>query len=225
MKHHVFDISHRPLSCLMWDRKAWSLQNVFGARGVGLDPGNWVLFSMIQVLIHIRNKNEIPLPEDVTESLARIDVAQEVNPNMQLGAQRLQYVGDILEAIGGICNPWEEASKAMRKEMKSKDFRLSSNKFVETRDMMEQLIHEMTNVIHYVHRSYPENSEYHTLQLLVGVISRRDHEGDDAGEKDLKCSRKRMKREGEACSHDWKGANDDDETEAEVESPKAKDES
>ena len=202
MKHHVFDISHRPSSCLMWDRKAWSLQNFFVARGVGLDPGNWVLFSMTQVLIHIRNKIGIPLPDDVTEDLARIDVAQEVNPNMKLGGKRLEYVSDILEAIGGICNPWQVTSKAMMKEMKSKDFRLSPNKFDETRDMMVQLAREMKNFIHYVHRSYPENSEYHTLQLLVGIISRRDHEGDDAGEKDAKDTGKTMKREGETCSHE-----------------------
>ena len=190
MKHHVFDISHRPSSCLMWDRKAWSLQNFFVARGVGLDPGNWVLFLMTQVLIHIRNKIEIPLPEDVTEDLARIDVAQEVNPNMKLGRKRLEYVSDILEAIGGICNPWQVTSKAMVKEMKSKDFRLSSNMFDETRDMMGQLAREMNNFMRSVHRSYPENIEYHTLQLLVGIISRGDDEGDDASEKDAKDTEK-----------------------------------
>ena len=175
---------------------------------------------MIQVLIHIRNKHEIPLFDDVKEALARIDVAQEMKPNMRLGTKILEYVGDILEAIGGICNPWQVTSKAMMKDMKSEDARLIPDKFDETRDMMGQLAREMKNFTHYVHRSYPENGEYHILQLLVGIISRPDHEGDDAGEKDAKDTGKMMKREGETCSQEWKGANDDGITEAEVKSPK-----
>ena len=78
--------------------------------------------------------------------------------------------------------------------MKSKDARLSPIKFDETRDMMGQLAREMKNFTHYVPRSYPENSEYHTLQLLVGIISRPDHEGDDAGEKDAGDTEKMMER-------------------------------
>ena len=85
--------------------------------GVGMDPGNWILFLMFQVLIHIRNKTKISLPGDVTEHLARINVAQEVSPNMKLGPKRLEYVGDILEAIGGICHPWASTSSKMIKEM------------------------------------------------------------------------------------------------------------
>ena len=196
MKHHVFDIFHRPSSCLMWDRKAWSLQNFFVARGARLDPGNWVLFSMTQVLIHIRNKIGIPLPDDVTEDLARIDVAQEVNPNMKLGAKSLEYAGDILEAIGGICNPWQVTSKAMIKEMKSKDFRLSSNMFDETHDMMGQLARKMKNFMRSVHRLYPENIEYHALQLLVEIISRGDNKQDDASEEDAKNTEKNYEARG-----------------------------
>ena len=96
----------------------------------------------------------------------------------------MEYAGDILEAIGGICNPWQVTSTAMMKAMKSKYARLSRNKFDETRDLMGQLAREMKHSTHCVHRSYPENSGYKTLQLLVGIISRPDHEGDDAGEKD-----------------------------------------
>ena len=56
MKHHVFNTCERPLSCFMWDRKAWSHQNFFVTLGVALDPGNWILFLMFQVLLHIRKK-------------------------------------------------------------------------------------------------------------------------------------------------------------------------
>ena len=49
-------------------------------------------------------------------------------------------------------------------------------KFDETRDTMGQLAREMKHFTSCVHRSYPEKSEYHTLQLLLGIISRRDHE-------------------------------------------------
>ena len=106
--------------------------------------------------------------------------------------------------------------------MQSEDNRLSPNKFDETREMMGKLAREMKNFIHYVHRSYPENSEYHTLQLLVGIvnfihyvhrsypenseyhtlqlvvgiISHRDHAGDDAGEKGRKGYRKNDKARG-----------------------------
>ena len=59
MEHHVFDTFHRPSSCLEWDRKAWSHQSFFLEQGVALDPGNWVLFLMFKLLIHIRNKKEI----------------------------------------------------------------------------------------------------------------------------------------------------------------------
>ena len=128
----------------------------------------------------------MPLFDDVKEALARIDVAQDMKPNMRLGTKRLEYVGDILEAIGGICNPWQVTSKAMMKEMRSTYARLSPIKFDETRDMMGQLAREMKHFTACVHRSYPENSEYHTRQLLVGIISRPDHEGDDAGENDAK---------------------------------------
>ena len=120
----------------MWDRKVWSHQNFFVALGVGLDPGNWILFLMFQVLVHIRNKTGVSLPDDVTEHLARIDVAQEVSLNMKLGWKRMEYVGDILEAIGGICHPWQATSLTMVKEMKSKEAVLSRIKFDKTRDMM-----------------------------------------------------------------------------------------
>ena len=46
--------------------------------------------------------------------------------------------------------------------------------------MMGQLARDMKHFTSCVHRSYPEKSEYHTLHLLLGIISRRDHEGDDA---------------------------------------------
>ena len=59
MKHHVFNTWERPLSCVMWDRKAWSQQNFFMTLGVALDPGNWILFLMFQVLLHIRKKGPI----------------------------------------------------------------------------------------------------------------------------------------------------------------------
>ena len=120
---------------------------------------------------------------------------------MKLGGKRLEYVSDILEAIGGICNPWQVTSKAMVKEMKSKDFRLSSNMFDETHDMMGQLAREMKNFMRSVHRLYPENIEYHALQLLVEIISRGDNKGDDASEQDAKDTEKKtMKREGDTCS-------------------------
>ena len=40
-----------------------------------------------------------------------------------------------------------------------------------------------------------------------------------------KIQEKTMKREGDTCSHEWKGANDEGVTEAESKSPKVKDES
>ena len=70
---------------------------------------------MFQVLLHIRNNLGIPLPEDITEDLARMDVAQGVRPNMKLRQKKLEYDSDILEAISGICNPWQVTSKAMVK--------------------------------------------------------------------------------------------------------------
>ena len=62
MKHHVFNTWERPLSCVMWDRKAWSQQNFFVTLGVALDPSNWILFLMFQVLLHIRKKKAYCYP-------------------------------------------------------------------------------------------------------------------------------------------------------------------
>ena len=62
MEPHKYDTWQRPLSCLNWDRKAWSHQNFFVALGVGLDPGNWILFLMFQVLLHIRKKMDHRYP-------------------------------------------------------------------------------------------------------------------------------------------------------------------
>ena len=225
MRHHVFDIYQRPLSCLMWDRKAWSHQNFFVHLGVGLDPGNWILFLMIQVLIYIRNKHEIPLFDDVKEALARIDVAQDMKPDMKLGTKRLEYSGDVLEAIGGICNPWQVTSKAMMKDMRSEDARLVPDKFDETRDMMGQLALEIKTFAYYVYRSHPENSEYYTLLLLLGLVSPSDHEEHDAGAKDAGDTDKMMDREGKTCSQERKGANDDSIAKAEIKSSEEKDKS
>ena len=122
----------------------------------------------------------------MTEDLAQQDVAQRVSPNLKLGAKRIEYVGDIVEAVGGICHPWQKASSSMRRLMISTDDSISRIKFNETRDMMGQLAREMKDFTACVHRSYPEKSEYHTLQLLLEIISRPDHEGDDAGEKNTK---------------------------------------
>ena len=105
---------------------------------------------------------------------------------MKLGAKRIEYVGDILEAIGGICHPWQKTSLTLKRLMMSNDASLSRIKVDETRDMMGQLAREMKHFTACVHRSYPEKSEYHTLQLLLEIISRPDHEGDNAGEKDTK---------------------------------------
>ena len=88
MKHHVFNMRERPLSCFMWDRKAWSQQNFFVTLGVALDPSNWILFLMFQVLLHIRKKKGLLLPSDVTEVLAQQDVARRVSPNLKLGAKK-----------------------------------------------------------------------------------------------------------------------------------------
>ena len=52
--------------------------------------------------------------------------------------------------------------------------------------MMGQLAREMKRFTTCVHRSYPEKSEYHTLELLLEIISRPDHEGDDVGGKTTK---------------------------------------
>ena len=206
MKHHIFDTWSRPLSCLSWDRKAWSHPNFFVALGVGLDPGNWILFLMFQVLEHIRVKTGVSLPSDVTEHLTRLHVAKQMKPDMQLGPKRMEYAGDILEAIGGICHPWQTTSSTMMKEMKSKDDRLDRIQFDETRDLMGQLAREMKIFTTCVHRSYPEKSEYRTLELLLEIVSRPHLKGDDAGEKVEDNIGKMIKREGDTCSQEWKGA-------------------
>ena len=172
MKHHVFNTWERPLSCFMWDRKAWSQQNFFVTLGVTLDPGNWILFLMLQVLLHIRRKKGLLLPSDVTEVLAQQDVARRVSPNLKLGAKKIQYVGDIVEAIGGICHPWQKASSSMRELMISTDDSISHIRFKETCDMMGQLAREMKNFTACVRRACPEQSEYHTLQFLLEIASR-----------------------------------------------------
>ena len=171
MPHHTYDTWQRPLSCLMWDRKAWSHQNFFVTLGVALDPGNWILFLMFQVLLHIR-KNGLTLPSDVTEDLAQQDVAQRVSPNLKLGAKKIEYVGDIVEAVGGICHPWQKASSSMRELMISTDDSINRIMFVETCDMMGQLAREMKDFTACVRRACPEQSEYHTLQLLLEIASR-----------------------------------------------------
>ena len=63
-------------------------------------------------------------------------------------------------------------------------------KFDETRDMMGQLAREMTLFTTCVHRSYPKQSEYHTLQLLLEIIPRPDQEGDDEGDRTTRHIRK-----------------------------------
>ena len=180
MEHHKFDTWQRPLSCLKWDRKAWSHQNFFVALGVGLDPGNWILFLMFQVLLHIRKKERISLPNDVTKDLAEQDVAHKVSPDLKLGEKKIEYMGDILEAIGGICHPWQKTSSTMKSQMISGDDLLTCIKFDETKDMMGQLAREMKDFTACVHRAYADQSEYQTLQLLLDIASRPDQEGDDA---------------------------------------------
>ena len=117
-------------------------------------------------------KNGLTLPSDVTEDLAQQDVAQRVSPNLKLGAKRIEYVGDILESVGGICHPWQKTSSTMKRLMMSRDDSLSRIRFNETRDMMGQLAREMKDFTACVHRAYPEQSEYHTLQLLLEIASR-----------------------------------------------------
>ena len=108
-----------------------------------MDPGNWILFLMFQSLIHILKKTDVSLPNDVTEHLTRINVAQEVSPSMKLGKRRLDIVGDILEAIGGICHPWASTSSTMIKQMMSEDTSLRRIMFDEPRDIMGQLARGM----------------------------------------------------------------------------------
>ena len=68
--------------------------------------------------------------------------------------------------------------------------------FDEPRDLMGQSARGMRQFTACVHRSFPEKSEYHTLQFLLEIKSRPDHEADDAGEKDAK-DIGNMKNEGE----------------------------
>ena len=117
-------------------------------------------------------KKGMLLPSDVTEVLAQQDVAQRVSPGLKLGAKKIQYVGDIVEAIGGICHPWQKASLSMREFMISTDDSISHISFMETYDMMGQLVREMKNFTACVRRACPEQSEYHTLHFLLEIASR-----------------------------------------------------
>ena len=60
----------------------------------------------------------------------------------------------------------------MKSLMISRDDSLSRIKFDETRDMMGQLAREMKDFTACVRRACPEQSEYHTLQLLLEIASR-----------------------------------------------------
>ena len=108
----------------------------------------------------------------MTRDLAQQDVAHKVSPDLKLGEKKIEFVGDILEAIGGICHPWQKTSSTMKSLMISRDDSLTRIKFDETRDMMGQLAREMKDFTACVHRAYPEQSEYHTLQLLLEIASR-----------------------------------------------------
>ena len=140
-------------------------------------PRRWIGSRELDFVLDVpsfttHSKNGLSLPDDVTEHLAQQDVAQGVSPNMKLGAKRIEYVGDIVEAVGGICHPWRKASSSMRELMISTDDSISLIMFVETCDMMGQLAREMKDFTACVHRAYPTQSEYHTLQLLLEIASR-----------------------------------------------------
>ena len=171
MKHHVFNTCERPLSCFMWDRKAWSHQNFFVTLGVALDPGNWILFLMFQVLLHIRKKWP-NVTQRCDGGSCSTRCGTESKPKFEARSEKIEYVGDIVEAVGGICHPWQKASSSMRELMISTDDSINRIMFVETCDMMGQLAREMKDFTACVRRACPEQSEYHTLQLLLEIASR-----------------------------------------------------
>ena len=140
-------------------------------------PRRWIGSRKLDFVLDVpsfttHSKNGLSLPNDVTKDLAQQDVAQKVSPDLKLGEKKIEYVGDILEAIGGICHPWQKTSSTMKSLMISRDDSLTRIKFDETRDMMGQLARDMKDFTACVRRGCPEQSEYHTLQLLLEIASR-----------------------------------------------------
>ena len=106
------DLPASPLQC---DRKGWSHTAFFTALGVGLDPGNWVLFLMFQFLAGVIHRPHWSYKRFSVKAMAVVDAMSVENMfrPLKLTGAKLSDIGDILEAVGGICHPWSDAATVM----------------------------------------------------------------------------------------------------------------
>ena len=137
---HKYGVDDRPEPPLEWDRKAWSHLHFFKELGVELDPGNVVLACCLQAIMcrggtgtgwertrlcdHCTEHREdllahfkrgLPCADLVRIALV---YAQENEGKLQVdhlwSCSKMEGMGDVIEAIGGICHPWRRESKAIQ---------------------------------------------------------------------------------------------------------------
>ena len=141
---HNVGIRARPECALHWDRKGWSHLNFFVHRGVALDPGNVALFCGFLGLLcragavsadgrsHMlcktcaaaaakllpRCADVLDVPTFVRLVLVQMQTNEEGLQLCEAPSQyRLEYAGDILEALGGVCHNWRKEARAMQRDL------------------------------------------------------------------------------------------------------------
>ena len=133
---HKYGVGNRPEYPLKWDRKAWSHLHYFVELEVPLDPGNVVLACCLQALMcrcgTVVQSKDMRLcdkcnlergdvlaqfeSEESCADLVRLALAraQQKEENMQVENmwtwQKIEAMGDVIEAVGGICHAWRRES-------------------------------------------------------------------------------------------------------------------
>ena len=136
---HRYGVADRPESPLDWDRKAWSRLHSFSEYGVPVDPGNVVLACCTQALMcragaTVGSKSarlcgkcgtqreallaHFKLGEPCVDfvRLAWVYVQhheERMQVEHRLTSAKLEAMGDVMEAVAGICHEWRRESRVI----------------------------------------------------------------------------------------------------------------
>ena len=133
MKEHSYKQEEEPSDEKLWDQKCWSRLCRITATGIHDDAGNWLYSILIAALAQCAGN----VPDDWRIAKFVGQSKYITGDAAPLSDKAIEYVGDILEALGGFVT-WEaEQSRRFCKyhdisELKAKEFMSKINAFVQS---------------------------------------------------------------------------------------------